>query len=251
MRKHAVLAGITLLAVVIVGFLDPIPQDPLYHVFADQRTLLAIPHFWNVVTNIPFAVVGLMGMALVGSNKAIGGLPELKQIYFLFFMGVLATGIGSAYYHLDPTNATLLGDRMAMAVSFMAFFCMIIGEHVSIGLGRKLLWPLISLGIFSLFYWYATEQSGRGDLRLYGVVQYLPLLLIPVILILYAPKVTPVGYLWAVLAAYFVAKVAELLDRQMFHAVLLSGHSVKHLIAAYGTYIFYTALRRRRPVKEQ
>jgi hypothetical protein len=28
-----------------------IQQDQLYHVFADQRTLLGIPHFWNVVSN--------------------------------------------------------------------------------------------------------------------------------------------------------------------------------------------------------
>jgi hypothetical protein len=38
--------------------LPPIVQDQNYHDFADQRTLFGIPHFWNVISNIPFIGIG-------------------------------------------------------------------------------------------------------------------------------------------------------------------------------------------------
>ena len=41
--------------------LPPIAQDQSYHQFADQRTLLGIPNFWNVVSNLPFIAIGATG----------------------------------------------------------------------------------------------------------------------------------------------------------------------------------------------
>lgn len=245
--KIKVIAGMALLVVTSSFFAGPIPQNPEYHRFADQRAILSVLNFWNVITNVPFMIVGAMGMVLIGSGKAPGGLPELKHVYFLFFLGVLATGFGSAYYHLNPTNETLLWDRIPMTVTFMAFFCVIVGEHISAAMGKKLVWPLIALGIISVFYWYATEKSGSGDLRFYALVQYLPVLLVPVILLLFKSRLAPVAYIWAILAAYLAAKIAESLDRPMYAVVhAMSGHPLKHLAAAFATFIFYIALRRRK-----
>jgi hypothetical protein len=42
--------------------LPPIVQNQNYHDFADQRTLFGIPHFWNVVSNIPFLGIGAAGL---------------------------------------------------------------------------------------------------------------------------------------------------------------------------------------------
>jgi len=154
--KAKIIVSIALIAVIIMSFVGPVSQDPEYHEFADQRVMLSIPNFWNVVTNVPFVVIGVMGVLLLGSGKAPGGLPELKLIYFLFFLGILATGFSSAYYHINPGNETLVADRVAMTVVFMAFFSAIVGEHISPDLGRKLVWPLIVLGIFSVLYWIET-----------------------------------------------------------------------------------------------
>jgi len=46
-----VLAFLVLMGVSLVGLLllPPISQDQNYHDFADQRTILGISHFWNVV----------------------------------------------------------------------------------------------------------------------------------------------------------------------------------------------------------
>ena len=50
------LAGLGIVSLIGLGFLPPIAQDPLYHAFADQRALLGVPHFWNVVSNLPFVL---------------------------------------------------------------------------------------------------------------------------------------------------------------------------------------------------
>ena len=239
-----VIIAIAIMAAVIAG---PIPQDPGYHSFADQRVIFGIPNFWNVVTNIPLIIVGIMGMMLLARGNASGGLPELSFIYFLFFCGLFATGIGSMYYHYSPANQTLLWDRLPMTIFFMAFFSAIVGENISPRAGRTIVLPLIALGIASVLYWYLIEAKGNGDLRWYALVQFLPLVLVPVILLLFRSKVKPTAYLWAVLGAYALAKIAESFDRPIFTAMpVLSGHSWKHLIAALGAYLYYLALRRRK-----
>src|SRR4029077_315822 len=50
--KHPLAAFLSVMAasLAILALLPPIPQDPSYHQFADQRTLLGIPNFWNVIS---------------------------------------------------------------------------------------------------------------------------------------------------------------------------------------------------------
>lgn len=246
----AVLAGIAVLAVVAALLLPPIPQDPAYHAFVDQRTLMGVPHFWNVASNLPFVLAGLLGLVLLGRQPAPqGGLPDLYPAYLVFFLGVFLTGFGSAWYHLSPTNESLVWDRLPMTLAFMAFFSMVLGEHLSPGLGRRLLWPLLLVGVLSIVYWHVTESAGRGDLRPYGLVQFLPLLLVPVILLMYRSRLDGVAYLWAMVAAYVVSKLAEYYDAGVYTMTggIMSGHSVKHVIAAAGTlFIFLALLNRRR-----
>ncbi len=245
--KHIILLSIVAAALAGVFIGGPIPQDPAYHIFADRRVILGVPNFWDVVSNVPFVIVGIMGMVLGALGETPGSLPELRKEYFVFFLGIFATGFASMYYHYNPTNATLLWDRLPMTVAFAGFFCAVVGEHISIGRSRQLLWPLIILGIVSVFYWYATERSGNGDLRLYVLIQYLPVVLLPLILLLFKTTLTPVAFLWAVCGSYLAAKIVESLDRQIYAmGHILSGHSIKHLAAAFGAYVFYIALRRRK-----
>jgi len=50
------LATISAASLAILLILPPIQQDPNYHNFADRRTLLGIPNFWNVASNAAFLV---------------------------------------------------------------------------------------------------------------------------------------------------------------------------------------------------
>jgi len=205
-------------------------QDPSYHLFADARSLAGVANFWNVVTNLPFLLVGAFGIARIGRLRQ----PALRTGFLLFAGGVALVALGSAWYHLAPSNATLVWDRLPMTVGFMALFSLIVRDRLSEGLGRRTLAPLLILGASSVFYWYATELQGAGDLRFYYVIQFLPMALIPLLLLFGAGAGGLRGaWLWATLALYLLAKQAESHDRALFEASgLLSGHSLKHLIAA-------------------
>ena len=127
-RKVAIVVGLTLAAIVATFFFDPVPQDPAYHLFADGRTLLAVPNFWNVASNIPFLFVGWMGLRYLHGNRPPTMTPVLHTCYQVFFLGVFLTGFGSSYYHLAPDNATLVWDRLPMTIAFMGFFAAIINH---------------------------------------------------------------------------------------------------------------------------
>jgi len=71
---------------------------------------------------------------------------------------------------------------------------------------------LVILGIFSVIYRHLTEQAGQGDLRLYAVVQFFPMLAIPFICILFSALKLEARYLVAMACLYGLAKVFEFFD---------------------------------------
>ena len=95
------------------------------------------------------------------------------------------------------------------------------------------------------------RTQGAGDLRLYAVVQFLPMMLIPVILLTYKPAIGSSKYFWFMMLFYVLAKVAEQLDGIIFSAGgLISGHSIKHLFAAMTPATMLYALMQRRRIPE-
>ena len=240
--RLAALLTVSVVAAAVVLRMNPIPQDPAYHRFADNRTWLGIPNFQNVVSNVPFLVVGLLGLARLRRRLAEpGGRIDVseKAAWLLLFAGVTLTAFGSAYYHLAPSNATLVWDRLPMTLGFMGFFAGVIGERVSQKAYRLLLWPLVGLGVASVLYWYASEIQGAGDLRLYALVQFFPLLLIPLIMALYRPRYSHGSLIFGALGCYVAAKAFELWDRQIYDATsaAVGGHALKHLAAAAGCWV--------------
>lgn len=230
-RLRLAIVGVALVAGVALAFSrPPFAQDPAYHAFADQRAFGGLPNFWNVVTNLPFLIVGAYGLRRLPRLRR----PELAMEFGLFAAGVLLVALGSTWYHLAPSNATLVWDRLPMTVGFMALFALVVRDRLSGTIGRHALWPLLVVGAGSVFYWQATELHGAGDLRPYYLVQFLPMVLIP-ILLLTGPGCGGLrtAWIWATLAIYLVAKQAESHDRALYVATgLLSGHSLKHLVAA-------------------
>ncbi len=245
-KRQILLISIGLSLLIAIFFMQPIAQDQTYHQFSDQNTLLFIPNFWNVVSNLPFILVGILGLFAIHKQAIRGGLPELRAIYSVFFIGLIFTGFGSSYYHWNPNNASLVWDRLPMTISFMAFFTVILGENISTSFAKKIFYPLLTIGIFTVIYWIMTEMNGVGDLRPYILVQFLPVIMIPLILWLYRSPFTGQGYIVAVLIAYVIAKLLEHFDHEVLDILgIMSGHSIKHLVAALGTYFFYLALKQR------
>lgn len=240
--KLKLLIFIVFVALVVVLFIGPIPQNPAYHLFSDQRPLWGMPNGWNVISNLPFMVAGLFGLMISRRSHVV--VTEInKTILQLFFCGLLFTGFGSCYYHLSPSNASLAWDRLPMTVAFMAFFSFVINMHLAGATARRLLWPLIAVGICSVLYWAYTESIQAGDLRFYGLVQFLPVILIPIMIVLFPNHSYQSRYIWLVIAIYVLAKLFESFDSQLYTLLGISGHSLKHIVAALSGVAFYYALR--------
>lgn len=237
---QGLVAAVAVIAICGALLLQPIPQDPAYHAFADDARLLGVPNFWNVATNLPFFFAGLLGLARVKRlSDSMLGLH-----YRVFCIGVALVAFGSAYYHFDPSTPALVWDRLPMTIAFMALFASVLSDRLSRALGRALLWPLVVLGITSIAWWIHTELAGQGDLRPYALVQFLPMLLMP-LLLLSRGSGLGTAWLWASLGAYAGAKLAEHFDAVILAATaVFSGHSLKHLLAALGAWFAIRAFQK-------
>ncbi len=249
MSNLAIASVIALLAAIVVGFLltPPIPQFPAYHAFADDRTLLGIRNFWNVVSNLPFLVVGAWGLVYVARHGDEVCTPRLGAAYVILFAGVALIAPGSGYYHLQPTNDSLLWDRLSISIAFAGLIAVVIGEFISVRAARRLLIPLLVISAGSVGYWAATEARGVGDLRPYAIVQFLPVLLLPIVFLRYRPGLGGAGYFWLMLLLYALARVCELFDKQIYAmGHILSGHTLKHLFATVALSVLLVGMARRR-----
>jgi hypothetical protein len=246
-----VLVLLAVLAIIVAALRwPPIPQDPAYHNFADQRTLLGVPNCLNVLSNLPFAVVGFWGLLVIFARKPervpLFADPWERWPYGALFAGTLLTAFGSSYYHLAPDDARLVWDRLPMTVGFMGLLSAVIAERASATAGRWLFGPRLSMGAASVLYWRGSEFGGRGDLRPYAVVQFGSLLVMVLLILLYRGRYAGTRYLISALSAYLIAKGFEAADRGIFAlGHLISGHSMKHVAAAGGVAFVVLMLRAR------
>ncbi len=243
--KYTILTLVAVILIVLTGFLDPIPQDPQYHRFADQRTYL-IPNALNIASNLLFALAGIAGLYLLCIRRSLVATEFIWSAYFTFFAALIAIAPGSAYYHWLPENQSLVWDRLPMTLAFMSFFTIILAERISRRFAKLVFLPLLIAGFSSILYWSFSELAGAGDLRPYALVQFLPVLMIPLILLMFRPKFTRDRDLWIFLACYLLAKVFETFDYQILESLsIISGHSLKHIVAGIGCLVYLRYLQKR------
>ncbi len=245
--RIAVLAATAAASLLATLLVDPIPQDVRYYDFADVRAFAGIPNFLNVLSNAGFIIIGAWGFRFAwryGNDVT----PHTRTAWLVFFAGIAATSVGSGYFHWMPSTETLVWDRLPMTIGFMSFVSIIIAEYFSPQLGKRLLVPLLVTGFASVAYWAWTESLGQGDLRPYALVQFMPMLLIPLVLLMFRERSDIGRYAWWMIGCYFLAKVAEFLDAEVLAAGnVISGHSLKHLFAALSpAALLYGLMQRRR-----
>jgi hypothetical protein len=230
----SILLFLTVGLIVVLCWMPTIGQDSHYHLFADRNTLMGFPNFMNVISNAPFVIIGLIGFLKVGK---ITQKEFPKKALMFFFAGVFLTGFGSAYYHWQPDNQSLLWDRLPMTIAFMSLFSAIISFHMDEWSGEMLLFPLLILGVGSVVYWYGSEVNGYGDLRPYLFVQFYPVIFIPLIAFLFPIKGVAIRLLLPMIGCYVMAKFFEYYDKEIYQwSGMISGHTIKHLFAAMATY---------------
>jgi len=235
-------------------FVDPVSQPAEYHDFADKNEWLGIPNFWNVMSNLAYLIPGLHGLFTVQGlqvdntnfNDPAEALP-----FYVVFLGTVFLAFGSGFYHLYPYNETLVADRLAMTVGFMGVLAFMVAERVSIKRGLQMLPPFQVIGLFSVIYWIFTENMGQGDLRLYGLVQFLTIGIIIALLIWFPARYSDAKYIWWALGSYALAKAFEHFDKQIWEILqhTLSGHTLKHIVSGVGIFYLVLYVKRRQAVQ--
>jgi hypothetical protein len=252
-REHRLrfLASVTVAVCTVIFVQAPIPQDPSYHEFADQRGFLGLPHALNVATNLFFLLVGAIGLARI-FRWSRGGTafesPAETIPYTALYLGLFLTGFGSAYYHIAPDTDRLFWDRLPISIAFMSYLATVITERIDRRTGVVAVFPLIAYGVFSVVYWRLTEQSGHGDLRYYILAQVLPLILVPLMVWLLPSPYTRGRDLFVVTGLYMLAKLLEIADSFVFSlGQIISGHTLKHIAAAGAALWILRMLQKRAP----
>jgi len=168
-----------------------------YHNFADKRG--------DVISNIGFVIVGIYH--IVHFDAYIGAFSIL-------------VGIGSTYYHLNPTMDTLLWDRLPMVLEMAYILHSILDVNF---------WLVFILGLDVVLYWYYTM-----DLVPYAAYQMAPCILFMV----YGEYGMRPAMFY-----YILAKMCENYDIRIFNYTkgIVSGHTLKHLYAAYAIYLTPTS----------
>ena len=217
------LAGVTLLVLWTLRaklWFDP---ETYSAGFADKKTLLGIPNFGDVVTNLGFAILGLYGF------RRLDRMPEsYRGLATVFAMAIFGTALGSAYFHFAPAPLTLFWDQLPMSIGFASFVGMVVADRVSIPAGNRLGFALCILGPWSVWNIY----YGSGETAYYLALQFGTLIYAILLLVFSKGGALQTKAVMGGLVAYILAKVFESHDAEIYERLgFISGHSLKHLAA--------------------
>ncbi|HZF86710.1 MAG TPA: hypothetical protein VE084_24580 [Burkholderiaceae bacterium] len=242
----------TVLVLLLTAVLAPVLPAEAFalSVFADQRPWHGMANAMDVLSNLPFAAFGLWGLwqlrrfdVAVNANTGAAAEPPGSTLdcAWLFFAGLLVTAAGSAFYHLQPDAMRLAADRAGMTVAFAGVVGLAACERVSQRAGWALAWCTLVGGLVAV-----ACAAEAGNLLPWGTVQFGGMAL--VLGLALAPKVTgAIGLrLGSVIAIYAAAKLLEAGDAWVYEATghLVSGHTLKHGVAALAALPVLAALQR-------
>ena len=237
-KKLIILISLFAVSLIAMMFFGKIEQTQSYHNFADNRIFFGIPNFFDTVSNLLFFFVGMTGAWFVYKNVK----KEARYSWLTLFTGVTLVSFGSGYYHWNPNDATLVWDRLPINMGFMGLFSAVLTEFINPKLEKFMLVPAVVLGALSVLYWHFTD-----DLRFYFYLQAVTILAITAVIFMYEERFTLRRYLLYTFGLYLLSKIAEFSDRTIYSATnnLLSGHTLKHVLAALAVFSVYLMLKRR------
>jgi hypothetical protein len=231
-------------ALLLAALFGPHVANPAHaHDFADQRALAGVPCALDVLSNLPFALAGALGLFFLARvpQPALARTP--RRCAGLFFAGLLVTAAGSSWYHLAPDDFGLAIDRAAMSVAFAGLLGLLAATRVSARAGGILAAALLVLAPVSVLVW-----SRTGNVLPWAVVQFGGMAVLLLVLATTRALTGALPVRWSlVLLAYAAAKLVEINDHAIFAATgeLFSGHTLKHVVAAFSAWPVIAAVAER------
>jgi hypothetical protein len=239
-RAYA-LFGLAVVLLIVACVWPPFAQPQGYHDFADKRGWLGIPNYGDVASNVMFLAAGLAGLFAMRKSAIRAMESGPRHAYALMFVGLIFTAFGSGYYHWAPSDERLVWDRLPMTVVFMPLLAATYAERLRWRSDLPLI-VLTMLGVGSVVYW-----KFSGNLLPYLIAQGGAILLILLALAMLPTPWTERRLLFPALLSYAVAFVCEKLDWQIFRWTggIISGHTIKHLAAAFAFFFILRMLQRQ------
>jgi hypothetical protein len=245
----SLLAAVALLApLVSAAWLPAFAQPASYHHFADQRSCLGLPYAANVLSNLPFLLVGWLGLAftLGGWRRNSAAFRDARDTlpWTGLFTGVALTAFGSAYYHWNPNDATLVWDRLPMALGFAGLVAGTLADRAELRHGNAVFVALAMVATGSVIGWSMTR-----NLTPYLVVQVGFIAVAVTATALLPSRYSHGNMFYAAAALYGLAFLLERFDWEVkaLTGGVVSGHTLKHLAAAAAVFVIYLMLKRRSP----
>ena len=202
--------------------------------------MMGVPRAMDALSNIFFLTFGGIGLVYHFLGRLGYSNSAMRTSGLMFFLGFVLTGVGSAYYHLDPNDWGLAWDRMGMVVAFAGVLGMVAAHRVSVRAANLLLPVALIAGVLSVAWFAATDSITPYVIMQFGGIGV-------VAGVSWLPKHGK-GPNWAALiAAYALAKVLEMEDPQVFQLTqgMVSGHTLKHVFAALAALAVLLPLARR------
>src|SRR5687768_2363374 len=227
------LAVLAVVAILVVAATGTIERGPGFHHYADTRTWLGIPHAGDVLSNLAFLVA-----AAWAAPRVV--LPYGRAVA----AGVAWIGVGSAIYHVAPSDWLLVFDWLPIAVTLALLAASVIRDRGSVPAGRIALiaGPLLACAVVA--WWIAGGGTHGGNMAPYVALQIAGIAF-PAIAVLLAPGAICARWLLLGVIGFVVARLFGAYDRALLDAIGISGHSLKHVAAATAATCALRALMRR------
>ena len=189
-----------------------------YHNFVDKRKFMGVNNTMNVLSNLFFLYPAIYLLMKQNNDKT--------KFLALIIFGLAIT---SAYYHLKPNNHTIFMDMIFVISLNTLVLSYFVDENLGYLMGI--------LGISSVVLWNVTN-----DIRPYTLLQI-------GILIFCCFKLyeTPAkDYILPVIGVGISVRLVEMFDSQIYKLTnkLISGHTLKHILATLQIYIVIQALEK-------
>ena len=156
----------------------------------------------------------------------------------------MLTAFGSAWYHAAPSDATLVWDRLPIAAAFAGLVAATIADRQR-AWARPLTVGLGSVAVATVLLWAVT-----GNLLPYVMMQLVFVAVALLTTALVRSRWTHARAVYLAAATYGLAVVCERYDRPFAEVLngIVSGHTLKHLLAATALLLIFMMIARRQPL---
>ena len=220
--------------------MPPVALDISPYHFACDGEIFGIPHFWNLLTNVPLLLLGVHGLRRARKLARDGRAVSFNWIGI--WISTIAIGLGSIAYHGWLTPWGLALDRIAISGLIAFFLAHTADVALGIGPSRRLSFGLLVACQATVLVWIL-----GGTAWIYGVLQAVGGVAVLAVFVrggwrarrgLGPLSVSPRPvYLFAL--CYGLAKLFELYDEPVCELTgFLGGHPIKHVFSALGILAF-------------